>query len=147
MRVGGRNRRHGGTAGRGGGEEGEREGGVGKLSDDWRLMTAIATGRTGYTAYGGEKGTKRWRGGDGGERSAPVQRPSATIASQGVMTRAKRTIIRLVAWGFLLLFAALLFAPRLPALVATLLLVAAMSILTAALVLAIKAYAERERRL
>lgn len=63
------------------------------------------------------------------------------------MTRAKRTIIRLVAWGFLLFFAALLFAPRLPALVATLLLVAAMSILTAALVLAIKAYAERERRL
>jgi hypothetical protein len=61
------------------------------------------------------------------------------------MTRAKRTIIRVAALGVLLLLGALFFAPYLPALVTTLLLVAAIAILTFALALLLKARAERRR--
>ncbi len=62
------------------------------------------------------------------------------------MTRAKRTIIRVAALGILLLLGALVFAPYFPALVTTLLLVAAIAVLTFALALTLKARAERRRR-
>lgn len=62
------------------------------------------------------------------------------------MTRAKRTIIRVAALGILLLLGALIFAPYFPALVTTLLLVAAIAVLTFALALTLKARAERRRR-
>ncbi len=68
------------------------------------------------------------------------------LADRGAMTRAKRTIIRVAALGILLLLGALIFAPYFPALVTTLLLVAAIAVLTFALALALKARAERRRR-
>ena len=62
------------------------------------------------------------------------------------MTRAKRTIIRVAAVGILLLVGALVFAPYFPAIITTLLLVAAIVILTFALALFLKERAERRRR-
>jgi hypothetical protein len=49
------------------------------------------------------------------------------------MTRARRTIVRIAAVGILLMASALVFAPYLPARITTLLLVAAIAILTFAL--------------